>query len=317
MLHHQSSHGGDPGDIVLYLPFTLSSPDIYDIAGHLKSSTMTRGIFNANLTVSKNENIVELKDGDSLFARVHVLLDSEYLLHSNNNGTTITIISDTIKRALQDCDGNIYFRIRLHLSDQDNPFIKSIHPTDKYFLSGYETIDYIDFRLNETRVLPEEISRKMNDFKVCHLKIKQVYFLLATNLMADFIVGHEQFHKCRLLENDIWKDYVKKPRVIGNENGDERSHILPNHMIIYQWNDTVFKKGSREIHEFHAFMKFKQRKSNMMTVLISLSIILVIAILGSFSANYIYDNLYYNSDKRGYDSQESGNDHTPARRLNK
>lgn len=280
------------GDIFIYVPTKLSS-DLQDLAPKLNDSDTIVGVFNEPLFREDGErDSIHLKKADddgakNLFARVWRFEDAEWTKAepcADIPGTIIQINAMAMERArngLPD-DANIYFRFRIAFPrPASNPFVRTIKPGDVPLLSGFDRLECVDFRLNESRNLPPTISRMMSDNGNSHFTILQIHFLLATDVRADYVSGHRQFHKCRMLESGIWEAYA------GTD--------LPAHMVIYHWKVPHGEGSTAPVRDFNAFLKFRIRESNRKTIGRFILFAALIGALGSYVSSYI--PTFKNDDK--------------------
>jgi hypothetical protein len=263
------SNAGATGSACIYLPFRIKDSDVTDLSPMLKEAAIATGIFNTHLTAansSDNNSSISLSDSTTgkFFAVVHsfasngnTLDESELKVKECNGGSIIEITRAAIARASKglETDQPSYYRIRLRLTGAAScAFVKTITPTDKTLLSGFDSTEYIDFRLNQARNLPDQIQRIMADaWRGSTPNFKRVDFLLVMGVAADLVGGHE-IQKHRLLEADLWKNYLGR--------GD--SNVLPEGMVIYHWRKKAEDGGS--VDDFNAFVKFRFRKSDAHTV---------------------------------------------------
>jgi|GEM_PF-2648928 len=268
-------------NIFLYIP-TKCGP-IEDLAPKFDEKIVV-GVFNEELyredgNQYKYIDLSRIIDGQrTSYARIWRLetdeMETEIL--DDPIGTIIKIKRISIDRAINNInsESQIYFRLRLYLSHiVDNPFIKTITPWDGRLLSGFDRLECVDFRLNELRNLPQPVTRKLRDRGNTVFHIEQIHFLLATDVRAEFVSGHQQFHKSRMLESGMWDEYV----------GD----ILPSHMVIYHWKVPLQEAHDTSIRDFNAFLKFRIRESNTWTVVRFIFFAALIGALGSYISGYI------------------------------
>lgn len=281
------SNAGATGSACIYLPFRITDADVTDLSPMLKEAAIATGIFNTHLTAansSDNNRSISLSESATgkFFAVVHsfasngkTLDESELKVKECNGGSIIEITRAAIARASKglETDQPSYYRIRLCLTGAAScAFVKTITPTDKTLLSGFDSTEYIDFRLNQARNLPDQVQRIMADaWRGSTPNFKRVDFLLVMGVAADLVGGHE-IHKHRLLEADLWKNYLGR--------GD--SNVLPEGMVIYHWRKKA-EDGS-SLDDFNAFVKFRFRKSDAHTVKSYMAAAFFIGAIGSLLA---------------------------------
>lgn len=257
--------------------------DVTDLASTLNDTNTVVGIFNEPYSCEDDGNgSVHLnytdENGDrALFARIWKLNEGEWTVEKaiDAEGSTITIESQALERARKDLsrEAKIYFRLRIALANKDSiPFVTTLKPGDIHLLSGFERLECVDFRLNETRNLPLSISRLMSDNGKGLLEISEIHFLLATDVRADYVSGHKQFHKCRMLESNLWEKYA--------------AVTLPDQLVIYHWKVTQNGEAPKPIRDFNAFLKFRIRESNLISIIRFVFFAALIGAVGSYVSTY-------------------------------
>ncbi|MBA9068732.1 hypothetical protein FHR71_002482 [Methylobacterium sp. RAS18] len=269
----------------IFVPFDLDRSKIDDLGGRFDQSDLAQGIFNEKLA-SRNRGAAQSwldleKSSTDIFCRVHIfsknneLIDSSELnVAAEHGGTIITISRLAIERSSRGLanDLPLYFRLRiLGGSKKGGPFVKVITPIDHPFQSGFDEIEYIDFRLNESRTLPIGIERKIaDDALVGTVPVSMVAFLTAVPVLAELSVSHTTFHKNRLLEEAPWNTYAPFP--------------LPPGMMVYHWKKNNSKAP---IDDFTAFVKLQTRKTSKRIIASYLGIAFGFGVLGNLAAPWL------------------------------
>mgnify|MGYP003576241169 CR=1 FL=1 len=290
--------------IRIFLPTLVKRSMIGDCAPLLALPKFAQGIFNEVLSTTSNAAgapscVILNNQNGGIFCRVHrfaassgVIDTSELEIDPQNDGTLLTI-----PRGAIDVCANVlpleqsYFRLRIRLSGSAklNPFIKVIPPLDRHLQSGHEEIEYIDFRMNEARTLPQPIENLMRADRMNGgpnaqpIDFKLVAFLTAVPVHSELSASSAPSHKMRLLEKD-WDDYVDLD--------------LPLGMAVYHWK----REREREIvpgtvvgappvfipiTDFSAFVKLLTRRSSWKIVLVYLALAFAIGLLGNATASWI------------------------------
>lgn len=122
-----------------------------------------------------------------------VIRNSELSLKPVAGGTLCTLLSPAL-RACETTRGKskAYFRLRIMMppSGSENPFVELVPVYDRNFVSGYDQIDYLDFRLNEARTLPTDIENRMaREQPADTVSIKLVAFLTAVPVSAELFAA--------------------------------------------------------------------------------------------------------------------------------
>jgi len=275
--------------IKIFFPHVVDRKDISDCGNHFANDKIAHGIFNEPLSknVVAGDKCVALLKGKDPFCDVHLftkdkgLIDDGELEIREADGGSIVCITEVALTSLRTQllhDARGYFRLRLKLpSGTANPYVNSIEPGDKHWNSSIEHIDYIDFRLNETRTLPVKVSQEMKAAQAGLAKIKLVAFLTAIPVISAVASSHEHWRKSRLLEHDVWKDYVE-----GN---------VPEGMVVYHWRkkareDQGKDKENQYVEDFSAFVKLHTRKTGGKILRSYVMVAFLFGILGNLSATW-------------------------------
>ncbi len=278
---------GEVGSINLFLPMAVVGSTIEDCAVYLSQAKFAQGIFNEVLQVTAPvpggpRSITLHGQSGAVFCRVHcfaqgtVGLDmSELSVQQRHSGTVLTITPAAINEARQHATplAPTYFRLRVQLkAGEENPFVKVIKPTDRRFQSGYEEIEYIDFRMNEARTLPTPIEQAMRNDNALGgaVTIKLVAFLTAVPVHSEMTVSNTPSHKMRLLEQS-WKEYV--------------ACGIPDGMVVYHWRRDA--EPLKPINDFSAFVKLQTRRTSRRILAIYLLIAFLIGLVGNWTASGI------------------------------
>ena len=260
-------------------------PGDWKIAGQSsRVPEIAQGIFNIQLktTVAAPPGptyLDLLHPNDDHFCRVHKFRvnhgdidQSQLATEEIADGTLLTITPTALNEICAGIGSTpAYFRLRAYWSaDETSPFVEMIPPADKLLQSGYDEIHYLDFRLNEARTLPTEIENFMRSDANCIVPQTMVAFLTAVPVQLGVTASSVEQHKMRLLEFDLWKNYVP---------GE-----IPQGMVVYHW-----KTIGKDIQDFSAFIKMEARVSSRSVLLIYLLIALLFALFSNLAASVIYE----------------------------
>ncbi|MBR1245986.1 hypothetical protein JQ609_03465 [Bradyrhizobium sp. AUGA SZCCT0169] len=269
--------------IRIFVPYRISAKEIKDCGPYFRSVEIAQGIFNEPLTSHLSgppgPSRVDLMKNGISFCRVHQFalsgehLDEGQLTLSDEDGGTLVTIT---RHALDEVGYGMtniypaYFRIRTLLPSGDpNPFISVTSPHDRWFQSGFEEIECVDFRLNEARTLPPKIETLMRtDAALQPAELKKVAFLTAIPVTAELTGTSIATHKNRVLEHNIWNSYV--------------ADGLPAGMMVYHW-----RSEKTPVEDFFAFVKLRIRRSSLRILLTYLLIAFAFGVLGNLTASRI------------------------------
>jgi len=273
--------------IHIFIPTRIDPAAICDCSPHFTTGEIAQGIFNevlsASYTKGPNGPLV-LKRGQRIFCRMHNFAEHkgrivarELKVREFAGGTLCTIESEAIAACRPgNRSGRGYFRLRFRIpmrKDQ-NPFVENVPVLDRFLLSGYEHVEYLDFRLNDARTLPTAVEQRIaKDQPKDATAIDLVAFLTAVPVSASLSVTHTAFHKMRLLESSIWTRYAEG---------------IPHGMVVYHWKKKAAK--GKPIEDFSAFVKLQIRLSGWQVMFNYLLFALIFGVVGNLVASWLEDN---------------------------
>lgn len=249
--------------IKLYLPFEKNQITYkYDLGKKIcKNTELVAAIFNAHpakIVPDQGKEIYDFYFSDEqadeplkFFTQISETsgtgnLEGASLTEFNQNGEDGCVLTFP-KKGLFDnisLEAENYFRFRIILTPNAAQTISQIYKAkDSAITSHFEKTEMIDFRLNESRNLPEHIRGLVEKNPYLY----RVHFFLIREANSEYKMSHSQYSRCRILENDLWNNYL--------EDGDT-SEKEPNQMLIYHWKSNKEEKG---IDHFSAFAKFSRR----------------------------------------------------------
>ncbi|ATF18235.1 hypothetical protein [Phaeobacter gallaeciensis] len=272
--------------IRIFVPFPLQREDIQDLGPEFASTELAQGIFNETLSSTKKPNgkSVELKVGANNYCHVHLFSPEdgsidpcELNVVEKDGGTLISITSMALGSLARQSNGNPesgYFRLRLLPPKHDTrPFVTAIKPKDRAWTSGFEEIEYIDCRLNEARTLPTSVEASADAAQHGLADVSRIVFLAVVPVASSITSSHAEWHKSRLLETQIWKDYVP--------------HGLEDGMVVYHWRKKFEDRGQNALQGFSAFVKLQTRKTSLMVIGIYVLVALALGVVGSLTASAV------------------------------
>jgi hypothetical protein len=279
--------------IHIFFPAVLSASQICDCSPYFIERDIVQGIFNEQLKAANEPDangplVLRHANNNRIYGRMHNfatrpnstdILMRHLKLRRVSGGTICTIESEAIKACSprNNHRGKAYFRLRFRvpMRKRENPFVEDVPVFDRFLLSGYEHVEYLDFRLNDARTLPTPVEQQMaNDQPENSTVISLVAFLTAVPVSAALSVTHTAFHKMRLLENEIWTKYADG---------------IPNGMVVYHWRKDGTPK--KPIDDFSAFVKLQIRLSSWQILLKYLIFALVFGVFGNLVAGWLQPNI--------------------------
>jgi len=267
--------------VCLFLPQSLTADAVEDCGPYFARLDIAEGIFNEPLTsISRRApQGVELNKNGNPYCRVHIFLDDggkpdprELAITQISDGSLLCITREAINEActelLAECPA--YFRVRIYVASKE-PFVRAITPRDRFLQSGFDEIEYVDFRLNEARTLPNRVETIMraDGANSSRVPLTRVAFLTAIPVLSDVTHSSNRPHKNRLLEHDFWKDYVPSG--------------IPDGMMVYHWR----ADNDGGVEDFSAFVKLQTRRTSSRILKTYLAIAFAFGVLGNLTASVI------------------------------
>jgi hypothetical protein len=276
--------------IKVFVPIEIKHSQIRDLGAEFSEPNLAQGIFNEPLspTYAGNKRSVELHGPEGIYCGVHVFstgqdgIDpNELTLESLDGGTLLVITSAALQGLARQAAGVVrrgYFRLRILSKKPSNrPFVTYIAPQDRAWTSGFEAIEYIDCRLNEARTLPRSVAFGAESAPHGVAKTHRVVFLAVVPVVSAVTSSHAEWHKSRLLENEIWRQYVPD----GLDDG----------MVVYHWRKVFTSAEHKPLQGFSAFVKLQTRKADVaitsLYVIVSLMLGAIGSVIGSFVLSYL------------------------------
>lgn len=244
----------------------LSEQDIKDLAEALEKEKIRNLIFNEHTPIKNCVDIsgcsIAQKKDYSFFFDTR---KKNYVIEKKYNGTLITIPLNT---QCNQCEKQ-YTRLRLKGEIIEKFFSQRIEPKSKfeYCTSIFE---FLDFRLNNTRGLPEDFLRDFPRFPL--LGQVRCFFMIESN--EEITRSSEPFKRLRSLEQDSWIDYMEKPIKIA-----KRRVILA-----YQWN-------SNDCEDLSIFIETKTSSLGKIKIALLALLAFVYSVGTSMLASWIYGRL--------------------------
>ncbi|CEO12030.1 Uncharacterised protein [[Clostridium] sordellii] len=137
------------------------------------------------------------------------------------------------------------------------------------FSDQFTNTEIIDFRLNDIRSCHEEIREEFN--KGYKFNILAVHYLVLRDA-NDIIIHCEDKISSRMLEKNLWGDYIKG---------------ADNDIIAYHIKKKKIKDTDEYIQDFSSLIRFQYKKTNIKVIGIYIVVILGLGALGGVVGNLI------------------------------
>lgn len=259
-------------NIHVYCPFNLEINDIKDLGGKISNEILVNAVFNENYKVENGvpkHCVVKNNDGTSFiiyalneieditlcqFKRSKYLVDNPEA-NQKSPGTLITIKTDNIllgtDEKTKDID-NYYFRFRVTIDENNLKNITEEVESINIFKDAIEAMELLDFRVNDIRSCCEDVKARFNSGD--NFFLKSIHFLVMRDV-NDLVMVDGCRYSCRLMEQDIWKQYI--------------DNLEPN-VVAYHFKRKC--KPNISVDGISLLIKFRFRKYKIKQILIYLTI---------------------------------------------
>ncbi|WP_219952292.1 hypothetical protein [Dickeya zeae] len=286
-----------PKDTInIFFPFSISPKD-YDSQLGLNlanDNQLLAAIFNSELEAiefkdnlyhhsdinfSSKENDIGHKNGIRFFTNIDLQDTTNNPLGAGVNLHQVekegSILSFPIKNFRVDSnDKDGYFRFRLILNPLSKKALSTYYiPSDSFMLTTEESMEIIDFRVNEVRNTPKNVNSMLKSGN----NLKKVHFFIIREVKSEYVMSGTNYARSRLLEGDMWQKYLQSQHIKPIEN-------VPK-MLIFHWKSP---KEEGYLENFSAFAKFRHTRHSAWIILRSIAIGLAFGIV----ANWLYDNVF-------------------------
>lgn len=281
--------------INIYLPFIIQE-NIYDSQMGLKVANdvlLLSAIFNTeikNITFSDSRyhhSDITFSSGEEIrfFTNIELINSNSFgngveLHHVEEEGT---IISFPLSNFDLKEKTSGYFRFRLILEGANKKALSTYYkPSDRFLLTTEETVEVIDFRINEVRNTPESI----NCFITEKVPLDAVHFFIIREVESEFVMSDKSYSRCRFLEGDLWKKYLQTKHLKSIQR-------VPK-MLIFHWKETSKPKNdnndidSKRLNNFSAFAKFRYPRYSLFIILRSIMIALILSVAANKLSDWLF-----------------------------
>ena len=256
----------------VYVPFCLSKEEIEDVSLGFNDSKILKATFSATCLIDykKNEHTSEVAYNGKTIDIVHIST-FDYKVTDLASGTLISIDIDSVQSFIDNDEA--YFIWRMPHKSLDEIF-KSRADVKKAMARLRDLITTpivsekysYSVRINESRLLPEEIT-KIGAFH--RQKLKKAVVSLSIN--EDYELNDAGCYRIRRLEEDLYKEYL--PKDYDCEN-----------VITYQWNQNRDSSYQGKFNFYYNVAKDSVSRASMTLYLVLLT---AIGVVGNLLADVI------------------------------
>ena len=255
----------------VYVPFDISHDDIDDVSLLFNDTKILQAVFGAACIVDykKNDFTSEIAYIGKTVDIVHVST-LDYKLSKLSDGTLMDIDLAKLQQFLDNDEA--YFIWRMPHKSLDKLFksrvgagsimsrfrdlVTSPMLSEKH---GYSV------RINEPRLLPEEITR-VGSFH--RQKIKKAVITISIN--EDYDINDEGCYRIRHLEEELYREYIPKKYKIDD-------------VISYQWHQN---RGSSLQGQFNFYYSITKNSINGGTMTVYMILLMLLAVMGEILGDF-------------------------------
>ena len=258
----------------VYIPFAVSKDEIQDISLLFNDTKILQAIFSMACIVDykKNEHTSEIAYNGKTVDIVH-LSTLDYQIKPLASGTLMRINIDDLKSFLD--NDEVYFIWRMPHKSLDEIFkphvsVKNLMGRLRDLLTTpviSEKYGY-SIRVNETRLLPEEITR-IGAFH--RQKLKKAVITISVD--ENYELNDSGCYSTHRLEEDLYKDYLPKDY--------ERENV-----ITYQWHQNREYNLQGQFNFYYTIAKDSISRGSMSLYMLLLTII---GVFGNIIANVFWE----------------------------
>lgn len=256
----------------VYVPFTVSRDEIKDVSLHFNDTKILQATFSSTCIVDykKNEYTSEIAYNGKTVDIVHIST-LEYQADRLADGTLISVDLGALQQFLDNDEA--YFIWRMPHKSLDEIFKPRVNMgnalarlrdlittpvvSEKY---GYS------IRVNESRLLPEEITR-IGAFH--RQKLKKAVITLSID--ENYELNDSGCYRIHRLEENLYEDYL--PKEYNRED-----------VITYQWNQSREDNLQGQFNFYYNITKDSISRGSMFLYLV---LLMVIAVIGDVLADYV------------------------------
>ena len=258
----------------VYVPFAVSADEIEDVSLLFNNTKILQAIFSTACIVDykKNEHTSEIAYNGKTVDIVHIST-LEYQTHLLAEGTVISISFEKLQAFLDNDEAYFIWRmphkslneiLKPHVNmgnvlERFRDLITSPVVSEKY---GYS------IRINESRLLPEEITR-IGAFH--RQKLNKAVVVLSID--ESYEINDSGCYRIRRLEENLYKEYLPK-------------NYKCEDVITYQWQQNREYNFQGQFNFYYNIFKNSVSRGSMFLYMLLLA---VIGIMGDLVASWVYD----------------------------
>lgn len=295
--------------IRLYIPFPIDTQNLSDLCGCLSKNTDLLGaVFNEPYTSTarsgevKKTDVLEGKDRKTKFTLYNLDFTSKDVELScyKDKGTFLDFNIKNIvgsSNTAGSCD-EYYFRFRIE-SPVLKKCVREYQAPNRYFETLVNSTYMIDMRFNNTRSMDQSLVQVLTAQNGWMLaSINSLHFLLMTKVDVDV---DKDFDSARVLEEEIWNDYVNLPKQNGDKSSEAQMESRTTEDIIAYHTSVKGKEkqdgsGKENIGSWEFFTKIKTGRCNGNTIVPYLVLLILLNIASNFASDMLLSIPEFNAE---------------------
>jgi hypothetical protein len=257
----------------VYVPFPVGAEEIEDVSLFFKDTKILQAIFSAACIVDykKNKHTSEIAYNGKTIDIVHIST-TDFKVERLSSGS---IISVDLKKLQPYFDNDeVYFIWRMPHSSLDNVFKTHVNVGNvlerlRDLITTPVVVEKYGYsiRINESRLLPEEITR-MGMFH--RQKLKKA--VVTISIDENYELNDSGCYRIRRLEENLYKEYLPSDYRIED-------------VITYQWNQN---RGENFQGQFNFYYSITREFISKRSMLLYIILLLFIGVIGDIISNAVH-----------------------------
>lgn len=280
-----TKRSGYENSLIIHIPGVYDRAKFSDLGGMFSDIDIASSIFNENIEVKQYNGkatlITRIKKNNEKIAVLPLdihdnnFVDIKADQETSSTKVQINFDKEIAKLIKQDINYNyIYTRFRINNIKKIN-FIDDFSPYDKNILSSYVRTKIFDFRVNESRWIPQRL-QSFNGLDIIYPKVTHCFLTISRQYELG---NHSNNFKITrsLIEEPIWQRYLS------TGNNSHKKDI--DNSLGYHWKASISESGIK------FFGRFSKIHSSISRVYIFITIMILIGILSSYLTSVIKEIL--------------------------
>ena len=258
----------------IYVPFLVSKDEIEDVSLQFNDTKILQATFSVACIVDykKNEYTSEIAYNGKTVDIVHIST-LDYKVKTLSNGTLINVDLEALQPFLDNDEGyfiwrmphkslNEIFKSRVNVGNilsRLSDLITTPVVSEKY---GYSV------RVNESRLLPEEVTR-IGAFH--RQKLKKAVITISAH--EDYEINDSGCYRIHRLEENLYDGYLPKK-------------YKSDGVIIYQWQQS---REDNQQGQFNFYYNLAKESISRGSMFLYMLLLMAISVIGEFLANILWD----------------------------